>query len=209
MYKHVVWDFDGTLYDTYPGITKAFYRAVTEENIKIDIEELGAKLRVSIGNTQKRLTKQYDLNNDDFEKKYLTYRNQIEEKCIPAFPYAIEICSAIWKSGKKNYLYTHRDRIALQHLEKSGIRECFADCISIEDDFPRKPDPTALLTLAKKHNFFPDECIMIGDRDIDILAGKNAGMAACFFDENKATVPSADYNIYCFEQLYDILEIKK
>ncbi|MDF2875162.1 MAG: ppaX [Sporomusa sp.] len=208
MYKHVVWDFDGTLYDTYPGITEAFYRAVTEENIKIGIKELGEQLRVSIGNTQKRLNEQYGLN-ADFEKKYLTYRNQIEEKCIPPFPYAIEICEAIRESGKKNYLYTHRDTTAMRHLEKSGLRECFADCISIEDDFPKKPDPTALLSLAKKHNFSPAECIMIGDRDIDILAGKNAGMAACFFDENKTTVPAADYNIYCLEQLYDILGLSR
>lgn len=208
MYKHVVWDFDGTLYDTYPGITKAFYRAVSEENIKIGINELGAQLRVSIGDTQKRLNKQYGLN-AAFEQKYLTYRNQVEEECIPPFPYAIEICRAIWESGKKNYLYTHRDITALTHLEKSGIREYFADCISIEDDFPRKPDPTALLSLAKKHNFSPAECIMIGDRDIDILAGKNAGMAACFFDENKIVVPASDYNIYCLEQLYNILEIRK
>lgn len=208
MYKHVVWDFDGTLYDTYPGITRAFFRAITEENIHIDSEELGAQLRVSIGDTQRRLNKQYGLSND-FEKKYLAYRNQIEAECIPPFPYAIELCKAIWESGKKNYLYTHRDTTAMRHLEKSGIGGCFADCISIEDDFPRKPDPTALLSLAKKHGFSPAECIMIGDRDIDILAGKNAGMAACFFDENKTTVSSADFNIYCFEQLYDILGIRK
>lgn len=206
MVNHVVWDFDGTLYDTYPGITKAFYRAVIEENIKIDINELGAQLRVSIGETQKRLNKQYGLS-DDFEIKYLTYRNQIEEESIPPFPYAIEICKAICNSGMKNYLYTHRDRIALKHLEKSRIRECFADCISIEDNFPRKPDPTALLCLAKKHNFSPAECIMVGDRDIDILAGKNAGMAACFFDENKTTLPASDYNIFCLDQLYAVLKL--
>jgi HAD superfamily hydrolase (TIGR01509 family) len=208
MYKHVVWDFDGTLYDTYPGITEAFYRALTEDNITIDKNELGAQLRVSIGNTQKRLNEQYGLN-DGFEEKYLTYRNQIEEESIPPFPYAIEICRAIWESGKKNYLYTHRDRIAMKHLDNSGISECFADCISIEDDFPKKPDPTALLSLANKHIFSPAECIMIGDRDIDILAGKNAGMAACYFDEYKAIVLASDYNIYCFKQLYDILHIKK
>ena len=208
MYKHVVWDFDGTLYDTYPGITRAFHRAAAEANINIGIEELGAQLRVSIGETQKRLKKQYGLK-DDFEKQYLTYRDQIEAESIPPFPFAIEICRAIWESGGKNYLYTHRDITALRHLENSGIREYFADCISIEDDFPRKPDPTALLSLAKKHNFSPAECIMIGDRDIDIFAGKNAGMPACFFDPNKITLPAADYNIYCFEQLYEILGIGK
>lgn len=208
MYKHVVWDFDGTLYNTYPGITEAFHRAVSEENIKIAIEELAAQLRVSIGDTQKRLAKQYGLQ-ADFEQKYLAYRNKIEEEFIPPFPYALEICRAVWKCGRKNYLYTHRDTTAMRHLEKSGIGECFADCISIEDDFPRKPDPTALQSLAKRHNFSPAECIMIGDRDIDILAGKNAGMAACFFDENKATVSCSDYNIHCLEQLYDILEISR
>ena len=28
MIKHVIWDFDGTLFDSYPGMVNAFLRAL-------------------------------------------------------------------------------------------------------------------------------------------------------------------------------------
>ena len=30
MIKHIIWDFDGTLFDTYPAITRAFQQALVE-----------------------------------------------------------------------------------------------------------------------------------------------------------------------------------
>ncbi|PMC35278.1 D-glycero-beta-D-manno-heptose-1,7-bisphosphate 7-phosphatase [Bacillus sp. UMB0899] len=39
----------------------------------------------------------------------------------------------------------------------------------------RKPEPEMLLTLAQKHQVSLHESFMVGDRDVDILAGKQAG----------------------------------
>jgi phosphoglycolate phosphatase-like HAD superfamily hydrolase len=61
-----------------------------------------------------------------------------------------------------------------------------------------------------------NEAIMIGDRDLDILSAKNAGIDACFFydaDEireedihNADQIHStADYIIHNFKELTDIL----
>ncbi|MFC0273549.1 D-glycero-alpha-D-manno-heptose-1,7-bisphosphate 7-phosphatase [Metabacillus herbersteinensis] len=39
----------------------------------------------------------------------------------------------------------------------------------------RKPEPEMLLSLARKHNILIEESYMVGDRDVDIIAGKQAG----------------------------------
>ncbi|WP_202621576.1 HAD family hydrolase [Anaerocolumna sedimenticola] len=46
---------------------------------------------------------------------------------------------------------------------------------------------------------------MIGDRDLDILSAKNAGIHACYFNERGDKNNIADYSISNFEQLNTII----
>ena len=50
------------------------------------------------------------------------------------------------------------------------------------DGFPAKPAPDALNFLIQKHGLDRAQCVMLGDRDIDLDAGKNAGIACALFD---------------------------
>jgi len=206
VYTHVIWDFDGTLYDTYPGMIEAFHRCLAAENIHVDKAELGVSMRSSISKTLARLHKEYGLRGN-FEESYLALRDQMEKEHMQPFDHAVAVCRAIHACGKKNYLYTHRDRSCLTHLAKAGLEDCFADCISLEDAFPSKPDPAALLYLAAKQGIRPDACLMVGDRDIDVQAGKSAGMATCFFDPGGKTEPDATWNISALDALYGILRL--
>jgi phosphoglycolate phosphatase len=45
-----------------------------------------------------------------------------------------------------------------------------------QTDLPIKPDPTVPLMIARALGFSPEETIFIGDSDVDIITGKNAGM---------------------------------
>jgi phosphoglycolate phosphatase-like HAD superfamily hydrolase len=46
---------------------------------------------------------------------------------------------------------------------------------------------------------------MIGDRDLDILAAKNAGIHACYFTDSSEKSNIADFTINSFQQLYSII----
>lgn len=50
------------------------------------------------------------------------------------------------------------------------------------DGFPDKPAPDALLAMMARNGVRPEEAAMVGDRDIDIDAGHNAGMSGILFD---------------------------
>jgi phosphoglycolate phosphatase-like HAD superfamily hydrolase len=47
-YKDVIWDFDGTLFNTYQGMTTALKRALKEFNIDENEKEISAKLEASV-----------------------------------------------------------------------------------------------------------------------------------------------------------------
>jgi phosphoglycolate phosphatase len=41
---------------------------------------------------------------------------------------------------------------------------------------PRKPDPTALLAIANELELAPDDCVLVGDSEIDVATAAAAGM---------------------------------
>ncbi len=48
------------------------------------------------------------------------------------------------------------------------------------NSFPtKKPDPLGAFTLAKENNAQPEETMIVGDSDIDVLTAGNAGMWSC------------------------------
>jgi len=61
----------------------------------------------------------------------------------------------------------------------------------------RKPDPSGALEIAKTVGLAPENCYFIGDSDVDILTGKNAGMHAIgvawgFRDVDELTAAGAE-----------------
>ena len=80
------------------------------------------------------------------------------------------------------HLYTHRSRTALDYLAQYLDLSVLGEAVTREDGYPGKPAPDALKAMAEKLKASPANCLMVGDRDIDVQAGLNAGMQGCLFD---------------------------
>ena len=50
-YKHLIYDFDGTLSDTYPCFTEAILQTLKDHGLSDTYESVYAKLKVSVGYT--------------------------------------------------------------------------------------------------------------------------------------------------------------
>ena len=48
MYKNIIWDFDGTLFDSYPSITEAFLSALLDHGRTGGLLEIRAFAKVSL-----------------------------------------------------------------------------------------------------------------------------------------------------------------
>lgn len=103
---------------------------------------------------------------------------------VELFPDAPEVLKELKNSGKHLALITTSERrMVMPALEKYGITELFETIITDDDieKSERKPHPKPLLMALERMDGTPDEAIMVGDRDKDIVAGQNAGTDTALF----------------------------
>lgn len=103
---------------------------------------------------------------------------------VELFPDAPEVLKELKESGKHLALITTSERrMIVQVLEKYKIAGLFETIIT-DDDIEkneRKPHPKPLLMALERMGGTPDKAIMVGDRDKDIVAARNAGIDSVLF----------------------------
>jgi phosphoglycolate phosphatase-like HAD superfamily hydrolase len=114
------------------------------------------------------------------------------------------LCAYIQSLGGKNVIVTHRPRHStIELLEVHALRPLFADWITIDDEFPKKPDPTSMLVIMSRNGIACSEGLAIGDRALDIAAGQAAGLRTCLLGQLDNQV-QPDFRV---DQLDELLEI--
>ncbi len=187
-FDHYIWDFDGTLFDSYPQIASAIRDAFGSLGCLVKYEEAYALTKVSVGYALDTLKDRFAL---DTPEEELKDRFREFAKADPNVgsvrPYEgiPELLEAIVQRGGRNYLFTHRGPSALMYLHTCSMVHLFADTITSADGFAPKPAPDAILALIDRHRMKKSRVVMVGDRDIDVLSGRNAGASGCFFDPDR------------------------
>ncbi len=182
-FKHFFWDFDGTLYDTYPRILRAFQKGLRDYGIDAPDAEVLSNVKKMLAVAAARYAAQKDgVTAEAIVAAYRAHAEEEDASTMRPYPGLERALDAAVRRGGTHYLYTHRGASALEAFRRDGLSGYFADFITREDGFPLKPAPDALLSMTAKHGLPLDACVMIGDRDIDLDAGKNAGMAGALFD---------------------------
>ncbi|GIO25031.1 HAD-IA family hydrolase [Oceanobacillus sp. J11TS1] len=204
MYRHIIWDFDGTLFDTYPVMAKVFRELLKEQGIEEPVEEILKQMKVSASFALSYYEKKYQIDNE-FVTKYKKRKKEAEFELSKPFEGIEEICKYIHSTNRQNYLLTHRGESSIELLKLFGLYDYFSDFITSKQGFERKPSPDAINYLINKYNMIHSEAIMIGDRDLDLLSGKNAGISACYFTDGQEKNSNSDYIINNFQQLCSIV----
>ncbi len=200
---HFIWDFDGMLFDTYPHTLAAFCETCRRFGVPCEEDEVFAHLKVTVWDA-------LEFYGFDEVKTAAFYAIENDLCFLPMgkpYPMIPQILEHIVNNGGKNYLYTHRNRVAVQYLEKFGLEKFFTDAVTRELGFPLKPAPDAIAYLVDKHALDKDECLMLGDRLIDIGSGINAGVHTCLFDEfGDLPESDCDYRVRTTEELYGVIK---
>lgn len=200
-YRFFIWDFDGTLYDTYAHIVHLVKTAMDEMGIQHDDEVDVTKLaKTTLHHACKVLAGPERA--EELLNRYVILSNQSGLEGLEPFPECEAALRAVVDRGGANYLYTHRDQAAVEALQKDGLMDLFKDFITKEADFPSKPAPDALNWLIDQHRLERSQCVIVGDRPIDAGAGKNAGIAAALYDPDGFY--EKDAADFVFENLTDI-----
>ena len=176
------WDFDGTLADTYPGLTRRLTAAAADCGISLDPVRGLDLMKISLSHALHTLSEAHGVPLAALEEAWGRSKSLVSLRRTPPLPGIPETLRALSRRGCRHFLCTHNDLHALDFLREQGLLSLFTDFATREDGFPRKPAPDALLHLCRKHGLDPAACLMIGDRPLDVQAGQNAGMLSCLLD---------------------------
>ena len=181
-FKNIIWDVDGTLFDTYPAISAAILAALAEQGVTIERDIVTHMAMTSLGTTLPDLAKRFKL---DHERLYVRYDFFLTGTPLGSqrpFPGVKELLKRVVQNGGMNLIATHRGKDSLiPMLKYHRLYSLFTDMLSIHDGYPRKPNPAMFNTLIERHGIKINETITIGDRDLDLEAGKAAGVRTILY----------------------------
>lgn len=187
-YTDVAWDFDGTLVDTYPNCTRAFREALESYGYTADEAEIRLKMSITIRHAEEFYAEKFGLDRSELHVRYKQLEGFRPEAMV-LYPGIVETLKAIKDSGRRNHLYTNRNRDAVRYLEAFGIRQYFDGMYTQENIGRLKPEPDGLHKLCQEYQIKPEQLLMVGDRWVDIQAAKAARADGCFYNTNDIPVP--------------------
>ena len=182
--KHFIWDFDGTLFDSYPIIIATLRAALQEYGHDCDPVEAMRLMLQNIGVAQHYYADKFGIVYEDLIETYYSHHNRLNPQ-LAAEPMADveKVLKKICESGRKNYIFTHRKcSTTAQYLEKYGLSQYFTEIVGPEaPNIDYKPSPDSLLYLMDKYGMTAEDAVMVGDRDCDLGSARNAGMGTVHF----------------------------
>lgn len=192
----VLFDVDGTLLDTTEFIYQAYEHTFNNHGISPPTrEELGKMMGKPLEEYYRFFAPNTDTN--QLCETHRTFQAENLSLCIP-FPNTRSTLTELKKAGLKIAAVTTRSkRTSVDTLRVANLLNLIDTIISREDVENLKPHPEPLFKALEQLKVEPKNAVMIGDTDIDIKAGKNAGTktigASYGFQGNKIIDSNPDY----------------
>ncbi len=180
MIKAVLFDMDGTIFDTERIYREEWFYAA--EAVGFDeMEELLARI---FGTSEKDIgTYVYKTYGEDFPyEKMLSIRadriaNRVAEEGVPLKAGVPEVFDRLREKGIVSALATSAPKFRVDDfLARSGLREKFSVVITGERVTRSKPAPDIFLLAAKELGLRPEECMVVEDSHNGAKGGYNARM---------------------------------
>lgn len=171
--KAVLFDLDGTLLDTREFIYQAYEHTFKFHNLPpVSREKLSGVMGEPLEDCYRHFVSSQDI--EVLCETHRTFQTENLHLSVP-FPHTEDTLNKLRDAGIKTAVITTRSRRTSQDtLELAGIRNKIDVLISGEDQIKPKPNPEPLLNALKQLKVEPEEAVMVGDTNVDVLAGKNA-----------------------------------
>ena len=201
-HEGLIFDLDGTLVDSLPGITAALNAALASEGLPGHPEQA---VRGFVGDGLETTVRRACPPGVDDDARV--------SRLVAVFRESYQDC---WRPGTRTYPgipalleELHGRGMLLAVLSNKShtftvemVREIFPDIsftaiLGLKPGMPPKPDPDGALEIAKSLVIDPHQCRIIGDSTMDIETAKNAGMRSCavtwgYHDANRLIAATPD-----------------
>lgn len=214
MVKLCVFDLDGTLVNSLHDLADAANFALAKNRFKTYPTD---DYRYFVGDGVPMLIKRVLSDNDSPENERLLltdfnfYYNSHYDVHTTPYGGILEMLSKFEKKGIMTAVLSNKpDNFVKIIVNKIFTGFKFSHIQGKADGFPKKPDPTALNSILKELGAAKNETLYIGDSNVDIFTGRNAGVKTCgvlwgFRTEDELRKAGADFIISEPSELTDIV----
>jgi phosphoglycolate phosphatase len=178
--KHVCFDLDGTLIDSYQTIYKTTVK--TLEHLKIEEPLIETEFHKRIGHHFLHIFDELNIPVTDIEEFIDIYKGYYFDFIDESFLYngVTEVLNQLNKDGIKISLLTTKGQDqADKIINHFGLRKYFSFVMGRRNNIAIKPSPESLLFICDELNVEESQTIMVGDSELDINCGKSAKAYSC------------------------------
>jgi phosphoglycolate phosphatase len=188
-YRVIVFDYDGTLFDTRPAILHCIQRAFAECGRSIPaLESVASTVRTGLPlqETFFALDKNLRAERAVLNEIVGTYRKiYLDEGAALAEPFAgvSDALRDIHATGAKCVVVSNKGIAAIrQSLDQSRLSSFVELVFGDEPGLPKKPDPAILMDhiLPRYGQLQMEQILVVGDTEVDILFAKRSGISCCW-----------------------------
>lgn len=194
--KLIVFDKDGTLMQLGSVIVKLADDLINEFSVRTDIHVPKSEIKDAFGiiddkldmmlksNTAKRIAEQLKhLPNGDKmadwtlkKMDHLSSDNEVDD--IEIIEGVKETLEYLKGKGYKLAIVSADDQASMDlFLNKFDLNQYFDLVVTSDNSQHQKPEKALMNEILEKLNVSPDETMMVGDTEMDVLLGKNGGVS--------------------------------
>ncbi len=208
-YKNIIFDLDGTLIDSAPGIVEAFsyaFKKIYKVQNTVDIKSLiGPPINEVLfavnGETNQRVI-------NEFVSEFKSQYDSVSFKKSRIYDNAIEMLEILKNNKIALFIATNKrelpTRLILDHLKLSNYFKGVYCPDSIENIFENKSK--LVHSLISTFNLTRSETLFIGDTTHDGLAAESNGLDFALFNNGYGHHGNPTYIIENFNTILNILE---
>ena len=181
MMKAVLFDFDGTIANTVSAL---------REGVNLVMEKFGYPTHTDADILQyvnrgareliRRAMPEKEAGDAELVDRAYAYYNICMEKVFlhtkEPYPGVAELIAELHGTYQIGVLSNKQNEFLLRLCEQVLLPGSFDATQGVVPDKPTKPDPYLPRLLAERLGVLPEECVMVGDSDVDIATAANAGM---------------------------------
>jgi len=178
--KHICFDLDGTLIDSKVTILKSTVETLRALNIEASLPE--DKFITMIGMNFIDIFDEFNIDVPDFNKFISIYKSLYFNFIDDSIPFsgAAEVLKHFNERGIKTSLLTTKAQDqADKIIDHFGLRKNLSYVMGRRNGVAHKPSAEPLLIICDELGIQPSETLMVGDTELDIICGKNAGALSC------------------------------
>ena len=175
----VVFDWDGTLFDSTALITRCIQAACVDVGVPMPTDQQASYV-IGMGLIEALQHAAPGLPRERYPELGARYRHHYTARQheLMFFDGTLAMLEALKSSGHLLAVATGKSRRGLDDaLNTSALRDLF-DATRTADETASKPDPRMLIELMDAFQIAPERTVMIGDTTHDLQLARNAGTAS-------------------------------